>query len=147
MKSHLVLLEQVYDETCDFNLTTRFTFLFVIFLFTKNSNDIFNESRRHKMDRSGRLVKDGQLTLAFDALVTESMSKAFTAAAISLLVDDNQKHPDVQWNSPVSRLIRDDFVRSDSRYTEEVTVEDILSHRSGLPECISMLSFWCGQIC
>jgi CubicO group peptidase (beta-lactamase class C family) len=99
------------------------------------------------MDRSGRLVKDGQLTLAFDALVTESMSKAFTAAAISLLVDDNQKHPDVQWNSPVSRLIRDDFVRSDSRYTEEVTVEDILSHRSGLPECISMLSFWCGQIC
>jgi len=63
-----------------------------------------------------------------------SMSKAFTAAAISLLVDDNQKYPDVQWNTPVSSLIRDDFLLSDPRYTEEVTVEDILSHRSGLPE-------------
>ena len=66
------------------------------------------------------------------------MSKAFTAAAISFLVDDNERYPDVQWNAPVSKLIRDDFVLSDSRYTEEVTVEDILSHRSGLPEYISM---------
>jgi CubicO group peptidase (beta-lactamase class C family) len=63
-----------------------------------------------------------------------SMSKAFTAAAISLLVDDNDKYPDIQWNAPVSSLIRDDFVLSNPRYTEEVTVEDILSHRSGLPE-------------
>lgn len=63
-----------------------------------------------------------------------SMSKAFTAAAISLLVDDNEKYPDVQWNAPVSTLIRDDFALSDHRYTECVTIEDILSHRSGLPE-------------
>jgi len=62
------------------------------------------------------------------------MSKAFTAAAISFLVDDNEKYPDVQWNAPVSKLIRDDFVLSPSKYTEEVSVEDILSHRSGLPE-------------
>lgn len=65
------------------------------------------------------------------------MSKAFTAAAISLLVDDEKNYPDVQWNAPVSSLIRDDFVLSDSRYTEQVTVEDILSHRSGLPEYAS----------
>jgi CubicO group peptidase (beta-lactamase class C family) len=65
------------------------------------------------------------------------MSKAFTAAAISLLVDDEKNYPDVQWNAPVSSLIREDFVLSDSRYTEQVTVEDILSHRSGLPEYAS----------
>jgi CubicO group peptidase (beta-lactamase class C family) len=62
-----------------------------------------------------------------------SMSKAFTAAAISLLVDDNQKYSDVQWNAPVSTLIRGDFVLSDQR-TDQVTLENILSHRSGLPE-------------
>lgn len=60
------------------------------------------------------------------------MSKAFVSSAVSLLVDDDR--PDVQWTTPVSKLIRDDFVLSDSGYTEMVTVEDILSHRSGLPE-------------
>ena len=74
------------------------------------------------------------------------MSKAFTAAALSLLVDDNEEYPDVQWNAPVSKLIRDDFVLSDSRYTEEVTVEDILSHRSGLPEYNSIFSSLVAQL-
>ena len=64
------------------------------------------------------------------------MTKALVAASVSLLVDDTSK-PDVQWSTPVSQLLRDDFVLSDSNYTELVTVEDILSHRSGLPEyCI-----------
>jgi CubicO group peptidase (beta-lactamase class C family) len=51
-----------------------------------------------------------------------------------MLVDDNDNHPDVQWIAPVSSLIREDFVLSDCKYTEQVTVEDILSHRSGLPK-------------
>jgi CubicO group peptidase (beta-lactamase class C family) len=63
-----------------------------------------------------------------------SMSKAFTAASVSMLVDDNDNYPDVQWTAPVSSLIREDFVLSDYKYTEQVTVEDILSHRSGLPK-------------
>jgi CubicO group peptidase (beta-lactamase class C family) len=62
------------------------------------------------------------------------MSKAFTAASVSMLVDDNENHPDVQWTASVSSLIREDFVLSDNKYTEQVTVEDILSHRSGLPK-------------
>lgn len=62
-----------------------------------------------------------------------SMTKAFVASAASLLVDD-EAHPEVQWTTPVSKVLRDDFVLSDSRYTEMVTLEDILSHRSGLPE-------------
>lgn len=61
------------------------------------------------------------------------MTKAFVSSAVSLLVDDEDL-PGVQWTTPVSKLLRDDFVLSDPRYTEEVTVEDILSHRSGLPE-------------
>jgi CubicO group peptidase (beta-lactamase class C family) len=65
-----------------------------------------------------------------------SMSKVFTAAAISLLVDGDQNYLDVQWKAPVSSLIRDDLVLSDPRYTEEVTVEDNFSHRSRLLEYI-----------
>ena len=64
------------------------------------------------------------------------MTKAFVSSAVSLLVDDDDR-PDIQWTTPVSKLIRDDFVLSDSRYTEMVTVEDILSHRSGLPEYVN----------
>ncbi len=67
------------------------------------------------------------------------MSKAFVSSAVSLLVDD-ENQPDVQWSTPVSTLIRDDFVLSDSRYTETVTVEDILSHRSGLPKYVDLTS-------
>jgi CubicO group peptidase (beta-lactamase class C family) len=37
----------------------------------------------------------------------------------------------VQWSSPVSKLLPD-FVLPDPRLTEEVTLEDILSHRSGV---------------
>ncbi|KAI9742829.1 MAG: hypothetical protein M1818_003558 [Claussenomyces sp. TS43310] len=62
-----------------------------------------------------------------------SMTKAFVAASVSLLVDD-LSFPDVQWTTPVSKLLPDDFVLSDARYTEAVTIEDILSHRSGLPD-------------
>lgn len=66
-----------------------------------------------------------------------SMTKAFTAAAVSLLVDDNEQYPSIQWTTPVSEIIRDDFVLSDPTYTENVTIEDILSHRSGLPEYLA----------
>ncbi|PVH88479.1 beta-lactamase/transpeptidase-like protein [Cadophora sp. DSE1049] len=63
-----------------------------------------------------------------------SMAKAFTATAVSLLVDDDEQFPDVKWTTPVANLIGDDFVLSDNR-TNQVTVEDILSHRTGLPPC------------
>jgi len=63
------------------------------------------------------------------------MSKSFIAAAISLLVDD-ENFPEVKWTTPVSELLRDDFVLSDSRYTEQVTIEDMLSHRTGMPEYV-----------
>ncbi|KAJ4373266.1 hypothetical protein N0V83_003560 [Neocucurbitaria cava] len=61
-----------------------------------------------------------------------STSKATTAAAVACLVDD-EAYPDVQWTTPVSKLLSEDFVLSDPEYTKNVTIEDILSHRTGLP--------------
>ncbi|KAI3391181.1 hypothetical protein diail_7786 [Diaporthe ilicicola] len=61
-----------------------------------------------------------------------SVSKITTAAAAALLVEDT-KYPDMQWQTPVSKLIPDDFVLPTQSLTEQVTLEDILSHRSGIP--------------
>jgi CubicO group peptidase (beta-lactamase class C family) len=60
-----------------------------------------------------------------------STSKCTTAAAVALLVYD-EDFPNVQWSTPVSKLLPDDFVLPNPRLTEEVTIEDILSHRSGI---------------
>ncbi|KAH3916558.1 hypothetical protein HBI56_047350 [Parastagonospora nodorum] len=60
-----------------------------------------------------------------------STSKSTTAGAVALLVDDEQ-YPDVQWDTPVSKLLPDDFVLPDPYLTANVTIEDILSHRSGI---------------
>ena len=62
-----------------------------------------------------------------------STTKGFTAAALSQLVDDNEKHPEVQWTTPVSELIQKDFVLSDAWATQHITIEDCLSHRTGYP--------------
>ncbi|KAH8727986.1 beta-lactamase/transpeptidase-like protein [Phaeosphaeriaceae sp. PMI808] len=61
-----------------------------------------------------------------------SVSKISTAAAVALLVDDD-KYPDVQWKTPVSKILPDDFVLQDPYLMKEITVEDILSHRTGFP--------------
>lgn len=61
-----------------------------------------------------------------------SCSKAFTAIAVALLVESTD-FPDLKWDSVMSELLPDEFVLSSPEATKEVTVEDILSHRSGLP--------------
>ncbi|KAF2997934.1 hypothetical protein E8E13_005382 [Curvularia kusanoi] len=61
-----------------------------------------------------------------------STSKSFTAACIALLVQD-ETYPDVQWRTPVSKILPDDFVLQDPYLTANVTIEDILSHRTGDP--------------
>ncbi|KAL4869188.1 hypothetical protein BDV12DRAFT_196619 [Aspergillus spectabilis] len=62
-----------------------------------------------------------------------STTKAHTAAAISLLVDDNDKYPHIQWDTTLYSLIPEVFALSDPWYTTHVTITDMLSHRSGLP--------------
>jgi CubicO group peptidase (beta-lactamase class C family) len=64
-----------------------------------------------------------------------STTKSFTAAAISLLIDDfrNSSSIDIVWDSPVVRFLREDWMLSDAWATEHVTLEDALSHHTGYP--------------
>jgi len=75
----------------------------------------------------------GKLDLAKDAEVTPnsiffcaSLSKAFTAASIGLLVDDGK----LNWNDPVQKHLPW-FSTPDPYRTEHMMVRDLLSHRSG----------------
>lgn len=79
-----------------------------------------------------------------------SMSKAHVAASLSLIMDSRSKpgsdadthsskpkdpsNSSFTWQTPVSKLLRDDFVLSDTHATATTTLEDILSHRSGVPD-------------
>lgn len=56
-----------------------------------------------------------------------SSSKAFTAAAIALLVDEGK----VKWDDPVTKYLPG-FEMYDPYVTREMTVRDLLTHRSGL---------------
>lgn len=64
-----------------------------------------------------------------------SASKSLTAASVAVLVQDNGKYPQLQYETTISSLLPDDFVMAEDSYTDQVTVEDILSHRTGLPRC------------
>ncbi len=52
---------------------------------------------------------------------------------MSFLVDDNEWFTQIQWDTPINQLIRDDFVLENDYATTHITIEDALSHRSGLP--------------
>ncbi|KAG9664994.1 beta-lactamase/transpeptidase-like protein, partial [Aureobasidium melanogenum] len=64
---------------------------------------------------------------------TGSTTKAFTAAAAALMVQDTAEYPEVSWSSPLSTLLSGDFALQDDYYSSHITLEDALSHRSGLP--------------
>jgi CubicO group peptidase (beta-lactamase class C family) len=57
-----------------------------------------------------------------------SVSKAFTAATLALLVDDGK----LDWDDPVIDYLPE-FRMQDPWVTREFTVRDLLTHRSGLP--------------
>lgn len=64
------------------------------------------------------------------------MSKAFTATAMSLMVDDNVLYPGVEWEAPVSNIIRDDFVLKDEYIT---TISLLKVHLTIEVECQDMI--------
>jgi CubicO group peptidase (beta-lactamase class C family) len=68
-----------------------------------------------------------------------SLAKSLTAASVALLVQDNENYPEVQYDATMSSLLQDDFVMPGIGYTEGVTLEDILSHRSGMAAYIKPL--------
>ena len=61
-----------------------------------------------------------------------SCSKSLTAASVALLIDDNENHPEIQYGSIMSDLLPGDFVMPGVGYTKNVTLEDVLSHRTGM---------------
>lgn len=44
---------------------------------------------------------------------TGSTTKSFTAAGLSLLIDNSSDYSDIQWETPISQVLREDFVLSD----------------------------------
>lgn len=60
-----------------------------------------------------------------------SSSKSFTAASVANLIE-NEEYPAIQWDAVMSKVLPG-FVMSERVYTDNVTIEDILCHRSGLP--------------
>lgn len=68
---------------------------------------------------------------------TGSTTKAFLGAAWAQLIesDKNQKKDSAEklsYSTPLATLIRDDFVLQDDYATNHVTIEDALSHRTGM---------------
>ncbi len=66
-----------------------------------------------------------------------SCSKAFTAVCAAMLVDEKK----IRWDDPVAKYL-DGFQLYDPFVTREITVRDLLSHRSGLPAFGGDLMWW-----
>ena len=66
-----------------------------------------------------------------------SNTKAFTATALAILVEEGK----VQWDAPVIRYLPD-FAMYDPYVTRELTVRDLLVHRSGLGLGAGDLLWW-----
>jgi CubicO group peptidase (beta-lactamase class C family) len=49
------------------------------------------------------------------------------------LIHDPNNYTDLVWTSPIQKYLREDFVLEDEHATSHTTIEDALSHRSGLP--------------
>jgi CubicO group peptidase (beta-lactamase class C family) len=68
-----------------------------------------------------------------------SNTKAFTAAALAILVDEKK----VAWDAPVTKYLPG-FQMFDPYVTREITVRDLLAHRSGLGNGLGELLYWPG---
>lgn len=62
-----------------------------------------------------------------------STTKAHVAAALAHLID-SKDHPELAqgWETPISSIIRDDFVLRDEWATNHLTLNDAVSHRTGM---------------
>lgn len=69
-----------------------------------------------------------------------SNSKAFTATALAILVDEGK----INWDDKVIKHLPD-FRLADDYVTREITIRDLLSHRSGLPAYGGDIIWWGGD--
>lgn len=68
-----------------------------------------------------------------------SASKSMTAASVALLIED-KRFPEVQYDAIMSELLPGDFVMPTEALTTQVNVDDILSHRTGMPTYVESLA-------
>ena len=66
---------------------------------------------------------------AHTSFAIASTTKAFTATAVAMLVDEGK----VRWDDPVSRHVPGFSILANPGLAGELTVRDLLSHRTGLP--------------
>ncbi|RYG46908.1 MAG: serine hydrolase [Chitinophagaceae bacterium] len=150
-------------------LTHRLTFLFILIsligsraiaqAITSPEVDVLVERTLKAFDVPGiavGIVKDGKLihakgygvrSLGSPEKVDEntlfgiaSNSKAFTAATLGILIDDGK----LKWDDRVIDFIPE-FRMYNAYVTEEFTIRDLLTHRSGLGLGAGDLMFWPGQ--
>jgi CubicO group peptidase (beta-lactamase class C family) len=87
-------------------------------------NDAVFYSAGHGILETGKVGRVDDETLFQIA----SVSKAFTAAALAILVDEGK----IDWDDPVIDYLPE-FRMHDPWVTREFTIRDLLTHRSGLP--------------
>ncbi len=76
-----------------------------------------------------RDVRDPETPVDSDTIFPfASIGKAFTTTALAMLVDESK----LAWDDPVRKFIPE-FEMSDPYITEEFSVRDLVTHRSGLP--------------
>ncbi|KAK7178458.1 penicillin-binding [Paraphaeosphaeria sporulosa] len=77
-----------------------------------------------------------------------STTKAFTAALLAKMIDSGTYDAlNKGWQTPISSIIRDDFVLQDEWSTQHLTLEDAATHRTGMPrhDKSSMRQHDCGR--
>jgi CubicO group peptidase (beta-lactamase class C family) len=84
-----------------------------------------------------RSLKSGKKTDENTLFGIASNTKAFTAAALGILVDEKK----ITWDTKVTDVIPE-FKMFDPYVTSEFTITDLLSHRSGLGLGAGDLMFW-----
>ena len=99
----------------------------------KNDSVIFSKGYGVRDLEKGGTVDENTL------FVIASCSKAFTTAALAMLVDQGK----ISWDDPVTKYLKD-FQMYDSWVTKEMTIRDLITHRSGL-ETFSGDMLWLGS--
>lgn len=91
----------------------------------------------HEKGYGVRSVNSGQKVDIHTRFGIASNSKAFTAVALAMLVDDGKLH----WDDRVRKFIPE-FTLYDSYVSDQFTIRDLLTHRSGLGLGAGDLMLW-----
>ncbi|KAF9895111.1 hypothetical protein FE257_000013 [Aspergillus nanangensis] len=88
----------------------------------------------HEHDTSTREMLPAKRMTTESLFQTADTTMGFTAAAVSMVIDDDRFSAEpLTWDERISSLIPDTFELPDRNATRSTTLEDALSHRSGLP--------------